>query len=346
MATIRERINADGSTVYHVQIRLKGHPAHTASFTRLTDARRWAVHTEADLRAERYFPGTAARRRTVAELIDRYERTVLPHKAPGSISVQRPQLRWWKDRIGHLRLSDVTPAVIAEQRDDLTQRFKPGSVRGYIAALSHAFTTAIREWQWMGANPISNIRRPRNSQARVRFLADEERVRLLDACKTSRNPYLYTVVVLALSTGARKMELLSLTWPDVDLRRGMITLHATKNRDRRALPLTGYALELMREHAKVRKITTDFVFPGREGPAAIDAAWASARAQSGIEDFRFHDLRHSCASYLAMNGASLAEIAEVLGHRTLEMVRRYTHLSEQHTTGVVARMNARIFGGG
>jgi integrase len=178
-------------------------------------------------------------------------------------------------------------------------------------------------------------------------LSDDERRRLLAACKASTNPYLYTAVVLALATGARKMELLSLTWRDVDLQRDMIVLQETKNRERRTLPLTGYAWELMRQHSTTRRADTELVFPGPSGkkPLGIRDAWNNAVKRAGIIDFTFHDLRHSAASYLAMNGASLAEIAEILGHKTLSMVKRYAHLSEAHTAGVVARMNAKIFGG-
>ena len=109
------------------------------------------------------------------------------------------------------------------------------------------------------------------------------------------------------------------------------------------------ALELLRERSKVRRIDTELVFPGRIDPSKpvdLRSPFETALKRAGIEDFRWHDLRHSAASYLAMNGASLAEIAEVLGHKTLAMVKRYTHLSEAHTAGVVERMNARIFAKG
>jgi integrase len=88
------------------------------------------------------------------------------------------------------------------------------------------------------------------------------------------------------------------------------------------------------------------LFPRRDGQGPIDIrkAWENARNAAGLKDFRFHDLRHSTASYLAMNGASLVEIAEVLGHRTLQMVRRYAHLSESHVKDVVGRMNTRYLG--
>ena len=152
-------------------------------------------------------------------------------------------------------------------------------------------------------------------------------------------------MVLALATGARKMELLRLTWRDIDLRRAQIALEQTKNRERRALPLTGLALQEVERLAKVRRLDTSLLFPRADGRQPIDIryAWAQALQEAGIADCRFHDLRHSCASYLAMSGASLVEIAAVLGHKTLQMVQRYAHLSEAHTAGVVARMTAAIF---
>src|SRR5262245_53923378 len=102
----------------------------------------------------------------------------------------------------------------------------------------------------------------------------------------------------------------------------------------------------MRQHAKVRRIDTSLVFPRNDGqePLDIRSAWEVARTNAGIENFRFHDLRHTAASYLAMSGASLAEIAEILGHKTLQMVQRYAHLSEAHTAAVVGRMTKAVFG--
>jgi integrase len=126
----------------------------------------------------------------------------------------------------------------------------------------------------------------------------------------------------------------------------MITLHDTKNGERRTLHLTGIILDLMRQHAKIRCIDSRFVFPNPTGtnPCSIREAWEYAVRRAKLEDFRFHDLRHSAASYLAMNGATMAELAEILGHKTLSMVKRYTHLSESHTRSVIARMNAAVFG--
>lgn len=164
-------------------------------------------------------------------------------------------------------------------------------------------------------------------------------------------------MVLALSTGARRNEILNLQWSNIDLERSQIVLHETKNGERRVLPLQGHAKNLIKEHAKVRILGCDYVFPSEithknaagetvYQPIDIRTAWENALTKAKVVDFRFHDLRHSAASYLAMNGATLAEIAEVLGHKTLQMVKRYAHLSEAHTSAVVARMNERIFGNG
>jgi integrase len=298
------------------------------------------------MREGRHFKTVEAKKHTLTEMIDRYLRDVLPTKSASAQVNQRKHLTWWREHIGGMSLADVTPAVIVEYREALAKDHAPATVVRYLAALSHAFTLAVKEWGWLDDSPMRRVTKPKEPRGRVRFLSDEERERLLDACRTSDNPYIYPVVVLALSTGARKMEILTLHWRDVDFQRQVITLHTTKNGERRVLPLTGHAWELIQQRAKIRRIDSPFVFPSRNGQKAFDIrrAWESARQQANIPDFRFHDVRHSAASYLAMDGASLAEIAEILGHKTLAMVKRYAHLSEAHTAGVVARMNKKIFG--
>jgi integrase len=153
-----------------------------------------------------------------------------------------------------------------------------------MAALSHAFTMTVKEWGWLEDSPLRRVTKPKEPRGRVRFLSDDERERLLDACRVSDNPYLYPVVVLALSTGARKMEILRLRIRDVDCQRQVITLHATKNGERRVLPLQGHALELVQNHAKIRRIDSPFVFPSRNGkkPFDIRRAWEAALKKAGI----------------------------------------------------------------
>ncbi|MGE3542129.1 MAG: tyrosine-type recombinase/integrase [Candidatus Tectimicrobiota bacterium] len=346
MASITKRI-ARGKVVYGVRVRRKGQSLLTATFERLTDARQWAQRMEGAVSENRAAPGNAARKNTVADLIKRYRETVMPQKRPSTAVNQLHHLAWWQERIGHLLLIDVTPAAIVEHRDLLAKQHSPGTTNRYMSTLSHAFHVAMQEWQWLDDTPFRRVSKPREPRGRVRFLSDDERTRLLAECRASQNPHLYVIVVLALSTGGRKGELLGLRWPDVDLQRGQLTFRDTKNRDTRSVPLAGPALTLMRAHAKVRRLDTDLVFSRCDGRGAIEIkkAWENAVKRARLDDFHFHDLRHSAASYLAMSGASPVEIADVLGHRSLSMVQRYAHLSEAHTAGVVARMNAAIFGG-
>jgi len=351
MASIEERTTDEGKTRYRVLVRLKGHPSQSATFERLTDARKWASKTETDIREGRYFKYSEARRHTVAEMIDRYVREVLPGKNREFRATRTYQLKFWKEEFGSYTLADATPAIIAEARDKLARIPARGdrersaaSVNRHLAALSTVFTLAMKEWMWIDDTPMRKVSKLTESRGRVRFLSDEERKALLQACRESDEPLLYPLVVTAISTGARQGEFLSIRWSNVDFHMGLIRLENTKNNERRAIPLTGHALELFRDMASVRRIDTDLVFPFKGGRHGLRSPWAKALKAAEIDDFHFHDLRHSAASYLAMNGATLAEIAEVLGHKTLQMVKRYAHLTEQHTSRVVERMNKKIFG--
>jgi integrase len=360
MATIEAREH-DGGKSYRVKVRLRGYPPQTATFERLTDAKKWAQSIESAIREGRHFKTSEAKRHTFNELAERYINFVLPQK-PKSRQKQTGQINWWRQELGHYLLSDITPALIAEKRDKLlcsvsqrNTKYNPATVVRYMAALSHAFSIAVNEWGWLEDSPLRKVSKPKESRGRVRYLSDDERKALLEACRESPNKLLYPVVVLAISTGMRQGEIMGLKWEDVDINNGFIILHETKNGERRRVPLTGHALEQVKALHKIRRIDTNLLFPAtrtkggsqdRKPLAAIwlRKSWVNALKEANINDFRFHDLRHSTASYLAMNGASLAEIAEVLGHKTLQMVKRYAHLSEAHTSKVVAAMNERIFG--
>lgn len=362
MATIEKRVADDGTVTFRTKVRLKGYPTQTASFNRITDAKKWASQTEADIRAGRHFKTVEAKKHTAADLIDRYIRHELPKKGSQAAN-QKTQLLWWREAIGPFALTAVTPALLAEHRDILANEptkqsavRSPSTVNRYLAALSHAFTVAVREWGWMDENPLRKVSKPSEAAGRTRFLDDDERTRLFDACKKSREPLLYPCVLLAISTGMRQSEILNLhwkmpsnppkngAWGVVHLDQSKIILHQTKNKEKRVVPLVGSAA---RELATmVRTEGTTMVFPSSVPgkPINMRESFTSALGRAEIGNFRFHDLRHSCASYLAMNGASLAEIAEILGHKTLEMVKRYSHLSDSHVAGVLESMNRRVLG--
>lgn len=282
--------------------------------------------------------------------MDRYLVEILPNKRPNTQRGQRTQLLWWKNRLGSHSIGNINPAPIIEAREALKRepdrygRPRTGAiVNRYLAALSHLFTVACREWHWLERTPMVQAGKLKEGKGRARYLSDSERSALLTACKL--HPTLYIAVVLALSTGARKAEIMGLQWSHVDLNRGLITLEETKNGETRSIPLTGNALPLLREWGRVRRIDTDRVFPSRHDPhQPIDlrAPWETALKQAGIQNFRFHDLRHSCASYLAMSGATVSEIAGILGHKTLAMVKRYAHLNPAHLQSVAGRMTSRF----
>jgi integrase len=356
VGAIDKRRAKDGSDHYRVQIRLSGHKPVRKTFRRKGDAQRWMKKTEAAILEGRTVPSAKQGRRTLGDVIDRYIETFLPKK-PKSLKKQSAQLQWWKKHYGHLILSRITQSVLCEARDRLgsestprgSQR-APATVKRYMAALSHAFTIAIQEWEWLETNPLRRVRRPIEPRGRVRFLDEDERDRLLAACRESRSPLLYPVVLLALSTGMRRGEIMQLRHSDVDLQLGRITIEESKNGERRVVPLQGPALENMKRLLKVRRMDTRLVFPGRlrptgdVHPANLETAWKKAVGRAELLDFRFHDLRHTAASHLAMNGATVAELAAILGHKTLAMVQRYAHLSVPHTTDVVGRMNAAFLG--
>jgi integrase len=354
MASIQKRVSRDGRVSYRALVRVTGYPMRSATFGKRSDALKWSQEKEVEFRLNKQCSFTAKNeKRTLSELIDQYLSQVLPEKK--DIARQTIQLNWWKTQIGTYKLCNISSAVISECRTQLqkgnTHYGTPRSaatINRYLAAISHVYTVAWKEWNWIDHNPVLNIRRFKEPRGRVRCLDDQERQRLLDACKESRNPFLHTIVMLALSTGMRRGEILGLRWRDLDLCNNRIIIQDTKNGERRAVPLVCSALQLVKElRANGSCSVDDFIFHSPEDVTkrgSIRTAWEKAIERAKIENFRFHDLRHSTASYLAMNGASLLEIAEILGHKTLQMVKRYSHLSEGHTTAVLEKMNKKVFG--
>jgi integrase len=355
MATIEKR-TTDKGTAYRAKVRLRGFPPETATFERLTDAREWSKNIEADMKKGRHFG--QSKRHTFAELADEYT----PH------AKDRVRLKYWREVFGPDLLADITPDRIAKQRDKLlaeeTPRFatpptgdkeadakrlkkkRSGpTVNRFVAALSVCLAHGVKELRWLEKNPCELVKKPKENRGRVRFLSDDERGKLLDACRP--HPDLYLALVLSLTTGARQAEVMSLRWGQIDFNRQVITLHATKNGERRALPLVGEAFTLLQARSKVRNLKDDRIFPpsGRAKKAAyidLRAPWEAALKSAGITDFHWHDLRHTAASYLAMSGVSLVEIAKVLGHRTLAMVARYSHLSDGHIVATGEKLAARL----
>ena len=199
----------------------------------------------------------------------------------------------------------------------------PSTVRRYLTGLGSAFGTATKDWFWLDDNPCAKVRKPTEPRGRVRFLDEDEKLRLPAACEASSLSRLYPLVVMALCTGARRGELMNLKWRDVDQDRGIAIIHHTKNGERRALAISGLAAPVLKEWSRSRRLGCDLVFPSRQGKSGFpQKAWHDAIETAEIEDFRFHDLRHTFASYLAMSGATLRAAS------TAEAVRLFVAIAK------------------
>ena len=291
---------------------------------------------------------------TISQMINRYiKETTLTR--PEVMKNQNSHLRWWQKELGHYSLDVVRASVLVECRKKLlteqTCRKRsraPATVNRYFSTLGRVYSVAIKEWEWLGSSPLQNISKLEEPAGRTRFLSEAEIKTLLRVCAQLNHQDLYIAVVLALSTCARKMEIMTLRWEHINLETGVIFLYKTKNKTIRTVPLQGHALELVRARYETSGNKTGLVFPGRlssDTPINLRKTWEEALQLAQIENFRWHDLRHTGASYLAMQGATLTELSEVLGHKTLQMVKRYAHLSLPHTIQIVAKMNQTLFQG-
>lgn len=276
---------------------------------------------------------------TLATLFTAYLADVSLAHAPSTHYQQAKFYGMILRRLGPLPLIDCTPEVVRAWKADLAARYSRSTVHKYLSFLSQAFTYAV-DCEWLTRNPFAKMRKPSPGRGRLRFLSEAERERLLIACRMSRNPVLYPLVLLALATGGRKNELRCLCWSEVDLEAGVVRFVKTKTYLDRSVPVVGEALDALTTLAQKRRPGVGLVFARADGrkPREIECAWATVRHAAQLEDFRFHDLRHTYASYLAMSGASLQDISTLLGHTKVNQSYRYIHLMPSHTRGVVERM--------
>jgi integrase len=358
VATIYKRLTEDGKVRYTAYIRLKGHPRQSQTFDRKADAVRWAKQHETAVQTGRYLISQEASKRTLADLINRYTEQVLPD-LPDSARDYARHLRWWREQLGSYYLSDITPRMIDDCKHKLLRQPGPrgkrsnSTVNRYLTTLSAAYTYGMSPAvSWVTQHVVRTVGRKEEPRGRVRFLSrpvdeqDSELERLLAACKQNRNPDLYDLVVLALYTGMRQGELMAIrrSWIRLDMDSPGISLPAmaTKGNEDRFVPLVGEALSLI----KVRlSIASDYLFsrthPGKK-PTFPRKSWERALLVARIADFRFHDLRHSHASYLAMHGSTEREIMGALGHKSTAMAARYAHIANTHKVKVAQRLTGTL----
>lgn len=347
MATIVKRVSASGDVSFLVRVRVQGEKPRNRTFRRKTDAKAWAAEVESSLGRGAYVPTTVDRRRTLADLIDMFVSDALPFKAHADARNVARYLAWWREHAGYITLDKLTPAAVADFRAELAKRttragepISGATQNRYLAALSSACRWAWKERHWLQSNPVLAIAKRPEGTGAGRALTDDERHRLLEACKADSNPNLYPAVVLALATGCRYSNIRFLQWADVDLEQWTFRLATTKNGDARTVPIVGDAQAVMQAHHDADPTGTGWVFKGwkDEMPASLVGAWRRVRDKVGLGDFRFHDLRHTAGTYLAEAGVSAPEIADALGHRTLAMAFRYSkHIADEHRRSVLER---------
>ncbi|MCO4782721.1 MAG: site-specific integrase [Candidatus Cloacimonetes bacterium] len=332
MASIKKTKLKNGKSSYNVRVRLKGKTVFK-TFRTMGEARNFIIETEQSLEAGKFTDKIGDM--PVKNLFERYISQELPmRKRPKSYLAF---FNFFSDKIGHLEIKDVSTTLLLQIRQKMIKegRLSFASINRYFASVGRSFAMAV-EWDLLEDNPFRKVGKLKEPKGRVRFLSDDERERLLFECK--KVDYLYVVVVLALTTGARKGEIMTLTWRQVIFKENIIILEDTKNGERRSLPLCKFSKQVLLDW-KAKEMHKTKVFHILQ----CQRSWQTAIKNAEITNFKFHDLRHSCASYLAMQGVPLLAIADILGHKSLDMVKRYAHLSNTYKSSIIETLGDFLF---
>jgi integrase len=350
MATIR-KIQRQSGFVYKAIIKKNGIDLKSKTFTRKGDAVAWAKRIEADQELMEVLGSRGAGMR-FSELVDEY----MLQWAGKDIN-QIIRAKYWLDQFGNYKIIDLTTDLVRQgikafalrkcHRGDGSGRTKqlpknpaPATINRYRTVLSAIFKYAIGEG-YLAANPVSRVPPRKVSNLRTRFLSETERTRLLTACKTSTWDRFHMLVLMAMTTGMRKAELLNLRWNHIDFDKNLAFLGDTKNGEQRYCPIPGFVVD---ELKPFRQVGMGLLFPSEikpDQPREFKKYWLKALADADIQNFRWHDLRHTAASLLVMNGATLYETGEVLGHKSTQTTARYAHLSTAHKSELVNRVMSK-----
>jgi len=305
-------------------------------FKKKSDAERWARDIETKVDDGNFVDRTAAENTTLSDALNRYLREITPQKKPHALNTEKSQVKSIKRHsIAKLPLAKIRAADVAKFRDARAQEVGPNSVRLSLALISHLFTIAIKEWEMDYLdNPVMKTRKPSvKNTARNRRLIDDEEKRLLEASR-EYGGFIGPVVRLALETAMRRGEIASIRWCDVDLNNRVVHLHETKNGEDRDVPLSPIAAGIFKSLSKVRRI--DGLVFGIRADAITKAfcrVCARTKNYSGeiepIEGLRFHDLRHEATSRLFERGLRTEVVKAITGHKTYQMLDRYTHLKAE-----------------
>jgi integrase len=349
MARIQTR-KGKSRTTFTATVRIKSFTPIARTFDTKGEAKSWAANIEREMRMGRYQDARPVERITFSEALNKYLDQVSTTKRPNSERRDRDSAKALINAIGsEISLADVNPQRLVVYRDARLKNVLPSTIQKEFALISHMFNIARREWGLQVANPVPEVTRPKVCNGRTRFLTKEEAQKLLDVAQTSRNKKLYPYLLLMMHTGMRPSEAAGLTWGDVDLDARLVKLEITKT-DMRYVPLTEVAENVLRSICPIDTGKDMYVFlPPSSEPLKkttglhclyFRRSFETARTKAGLEDVHLHDLRHTAASHLLMAGVDLRTLAEILGHKTLQMVHRYTHLLNDHKLKAVDRINS------
>ena len=336
MAAIQKIKNKKGYS-YRVIIRNKGLKTITKTFPKRQLATQFANKMESD-RQTRASYSSKNDTITFRELFNEY----INKDYQGSrVKEQKSRAQHWIDILGERKIIDISSNDISDGINSLSPKLSNATKNRYKAVISVIFSYACRNYGLIH-NPVQNIRSLPENNARTRYLSEEEKTRLFKACRSSQWDKLYVLVLMAITTGARKGELMNLHWSDVDFDRQTAYVKTTKNGQPKVMPLTR---EVIKELSRFKDQEPELIFNSEikpNKPYEFRKQWIKALDKAEIDNFRFHDLRHTCASYLAMNGCSLLEIADVLGHKQIQMTKRYAHLCVSHKQKLIEKYFGEI----
>jgi len=352
IASIQKRKNKNGTSHWRAVVRLKGYPTVCNHFERKQEADDWSQEIERQIKMGQFQFNQHKIQHTFSELIERYINDGALQHIRSSKDVMH-HLNYWKSRLNSFALVHLTPGLIGKERQLLAEtptpknlKRSPATVNRYIASLSALFSYALR-LRWIDENPCFNLTKLKENKGRDRTLSEEEIFKLLASCRESKSPYLYCIVLMSLTTGARQGEILGLEWRHIDFDNKLANLQETKNGRPRSISLADSVIEALKSLYQKRDPAKKLVFASKTafGRVDIKKAWQEALKRAKIEDCRAHDMRHTFCTMAAKQGAPNLELATAMGHRTLGMLQRYTHLDVQVTKKFSKHISEQILQG-
>jgi integrase len=331
MAAIQKR-----GKKYRVRVIRRGFPTQSKTFNTHAEALRWSrdIETQIDhglIRPTKQYSIHILDKSTLfKDAADHYKKTHSIHKK--IVRCETSRLNILIKRWGNMPITQVDKSAVLTLRDDLLKLGRSGeTINHYFNTLSKLFQMLNDEWDMQIANPIKGIKRMPASQGRTKRVNAELELLLLSGCDQLSLPLLRSIIEFAIQTGMRRGEVMGLSWVDIDLPNRKAYLHQTKNGEPRQVPLTRQAMAVLeglsRDEERVFPMGMDALRSqfGRL-KVFVKAQWIGVGVNP-FDDLRFHDLRHEALSRLSDAGLNVIELSHISGHRTLGMLKRYTHPS-------------------